>query len=59
MNGFAAGDEDEWFDKLCRLIDSESLRRELGETSRKTVESRYSVHSQQDRYLSLLSGLVG
>jgi glycosyltransferase involved in cell wall biosynthesis len=58
VNGFLAGDEDEWFDKLCRLIDSESLRRELGSTSRETVESRYSVRSQRDRYLSLLNGLV-
>ena len=57
-NGFLADDEDEWVDKLSRLIESESLRRELGSASRKTVESRYSVRSQQDRYLSLLSGLV-
>jgi glycosyltransferase involved in cell wall biosynthesis len=59
VNGFLADDEEEWFDKLCRLIESESLRGELGSKSRQTVESRYSVRSQQHRYLSLLSGLVG
>jgi glycosyltransferase involved in cell wall biosynthesis len=59
VNGFLAADGDEWFDKLCKLIDSESLRRELGSRSRETVESRYSVRSQRDRYLSLLNGLVG
>ena len=58
VNGFLADGQDEWFAKLSRLIESESLRRELGSASRKTVESRYSVRSQQDRYLSLLSGLV-
>jgi glycosyltransferase involved in cell wall biosynthesis len=59
VNGFLADNEEDWFDKLCRLIESESLRRELGSKSRQTVESRYSVRSQRDRYLSLLSGLVG
>jgi glycosyltransferase involved in cell wall biosynthesis len=59
VNGFLAADEDEWVEKLCRLIESESLRRKLGSTSRQTVESRYSVRSQQDRYLSLLTDLVG
>jgi glycosyltransferase involved in cell wall biosynthesis len=58
VNGFLAADRDQWFDKLCRLIESETLRRELGSTSRTTVESRYSVHSQRERYLSLLTGLV-
>jgi glycosyltransferase involved in cell wall biosynthesis len=59
VNGFLAVDDDEWFDKLCRLVESESLRRTLGDTARTTVESRYSVRSQRDRYLSLLNGLVG
>jgi glycosyltransferase involved in cell wall biosynthesis len=59
INGFLADGDDEWFDKLCRLIESESLRRALGTTSRTTVESRYSVRSQRDRYLSLFEGLVG
>jgi glycosyltransferase involved in cell wall biosynthesis len=58
VNGFLADDQDQWFDRLCRLIDDESLRRELGSRSRKTVESRYSVRSQRERYLSLLDGLV-
>jgi glycosyltransferase involved in cell wall biosynthesis len=58
VNGFLADGQDEWFAKLSTLIESESLRRELGSASRQTVESRYSVRSQQDRYLSLLSGVV-
>jgi glycosyltransferase involved in cell wall biosynthesis len=58
VNGFLADGEDEWVDKISRLIESESLRRELGSASRKTVESRYSVRSQRDQYLNLLEGLV-
>jgi glycosyltransferase involved in cell wall biosynthesis len=59
INGFLAAGQDQWFEKLCRLIESETLRRTLGSTSRRTVESRYSVRSQRERYLSLLAGLVG
>ena len=58
VNGFLARDEHEWFDKLCRLVESESLRRTLGSTARTTVESQYSVLSQRGRYLSLLNELL-
>jgi glycosyltransferase involved in cell wall biosynthesis len=58
VNGFLAGEEDEWFDKLCRLVESESLRRALGSTARTTVEARYSVRSQRDRYVSLFNELL-
>jgi glycosyltransferase involved in cell wall biosynthesis len=57
-NGFLADDEDEWFSKLTSLIEAADLRHALGTEARRTVEQRYSVRSQRDRYVSLLSGLV-
>jgi glycosyltransferase involved in cell wall biosynthesis len=57
-NGFLAADEDEWFTKITNLIESAELRRALGTEARRTVEERYSVRSQRDRYVSLLSGLT-
>ena len=57
-NGFLAGDEDEWFDKLVVLIDSVELRRDLGSEARRTVEERYSVRSQRERYVSLFERLA-
>ena len=56
VNGFLAGDEDEWLTKLTRLIESAELRGNLGREGHETVEQRYSVRSQQERYLSLLTG---
>jgi glycosyltransferase involved in cell wall biosynthesis len=58
VNGFLAGDEDEWLTKLTSLIESAELREKLGREGRETVEQRYSVRSQRERYLSLLTGLA-
>jgi glycosyltransferase involved in cell wall biosynthesis len=57
-NGFLAADEDEWVEKLTALIESDELRRGLGRAGRRTVEERYSVRSQRNRYISLLKRLV-
>jgi glycosyltransferase involved in cell wall biosynthesis len=57
-NGLLASSEDEWVDRLTQLVESPELRRKLGREARRTVEERYSVRSQRDRYLSLLKGLA-
>jgi glycosyltransferase involved in cell wall biosynthesis len=57
-NGLLAAGEDEWVSKLTDLVESAELRRDLGREARRTVEERYSVRSQRDRYLSLLKGLA-
>jgi glycosyltransferase involved in cell wall biosynthesis len=54
VNGFLAEGEEEWFDKLCRLVEDAGLRGRLGAAGRKTVEERYSVRSQRERYLEVL-----
>ena len=58
VNGLLAGDEDEWLTKLTSLIESDDLRSDLGRAGRETVEQRYSVRSQRERYLSLLRRLA-
>lgn len=52
-NGFLASSEQEWFEKLCRLIETPQLRKELGKQGRITVQQNYSVQSQKQRYLKL------
>jgi glycosyltransferase involved in cell wall biosynthesis len=42
-NGFLAGTEAEWVDKLTRLLRSAELRRRLGDAGRATVEQKYSA----------------
>ena len=50
-NGFLATTENEWVDKLSRLIDSAELRKTMGEKGRKTVVEGYSVEVNKALYL--------
>jgi len=43
VNGFLASTEDEWVEKLGRLLTSRELRRRFGEAGRRTIEARYSL----------------
>lgn len=49
QNGFIAATEDEWVEKLTRLLRSAELRRRLGQAGRLTVEQKYSAISQAPR----------
>jgi glycosyltransferase involved in cell wall biosynthesis len=42
-NGLLAATEEQWINKLTRLLHSPSLRRELGMAGRETVEAEYSM----------------
>jgi glycosyltransferase involved in cell wall biosynthesis len=43
VNGFLASTEDEWVEKLGRLLTSRELRCRFGEAGRRTIEARYSL----------------
>jgi glycosyltransferase involved in cell wall biosynthesis len=43
-NGFLAGSDDEWVDKLSRLLSDASLRTRFAAAGRRTVEDGYSLH---------------
>lgn len=58
-DGFLATTSDEWFAALRTLIDSAELRKQIGQAGRTTVEARYSVNSQKDRYLFFINRLIG
>lgn len=58
-NGFLAATEEEWIHKLSQLIDSFELRKQLGVQGRKTVEEKYSVSSQKNKYLEYFNELLG
>ena len=57
-NGMLAGDDDEWVDKLCRLIEDPELRRRCGEAGRRTVEKYYSVEAVKWKYLEHFQALT-
>ncbi len=51
-NGFLAATTEEWFYCLSQLIESETLRQQMGKAARETVIEKYSVQSQQQNYLN-------
>jgi glycosyltransferase involved in cell wall biosynthesis len=57
-NGFIASSEDEWVEKLGRLVHSAELRRQLGRAGRRTVEAKYSANVQAPRVFELLRSVV-
>jgi glycosyltransferase involved in cell wall biosynthesis len=58
-DGFIVGlDKSQYAEALRKLIESESLRRTLGENARKTVERKWSVSQMAARYQELYAELV-
>lgn len=57
-NGFIAGTEDEWVDKLSRLLRSAELRRRLGHAGRVTVEEKYSAITQTPRVYEIFKSVL-
>lgn len=58
VNGFLAASEDEWFEKLERLIQDKELRKAMGKAGRQTVVEKYSVEAWKGEYLRLFQSLT-
>jgi glycosyltransferase involved in cell wall biosynthesis len=58
QNGFIAGTEDEWVDKLTRLLRSAELRQRLGQAGRATVEEKYSAITQTPRVYEIFKSVL-
>lgn len=58
INGFLAKDINEWVEKISLLIENPELRKKIGAAARKTVEEKYSVNSQKEKYLGLFQNLL-
>ena len=48
-NGFLAGNEEEWYRALKRLVESSELRRTTGAAAKRTAQERYSIASVAER----------
>lgn len=51
INGFLASDEEEWIEKISRLIEEKELRKKMGISGKKTVEEEFSVEANKDKWL--------
>lgn len=52
-NGYLIHSEAEWYDRLCMLIENESLRKQIGNKGRETVIEKYSVKANKQLYLQV------
>lgn len=58
VNGFLAENDNQWLDRLVRLIDDTSLRRRMGRAARETIEARYSANIWAQKVLGVLRDVV-
>ena len=58
QNGFIASTEDEWVDKLSRLLRSRELRQRLGQAGRATIEQKYSAITQSPRVYEIFKSVI-
>jgi glycosyltransferase involved in cell wall biosynthesis len=54
VNGFLANSDEEWMEKIGRLIRDADLRKKLGAAGRRTIEQRYSAKLWAPRVLEIL-----
>ncbi len=57
-NGFLAASDKEWEEKLSQLIENEALRKQFGKEGRKTIEERYSVNANKNKYLEIIGNTI-
>jgi glycosyltransferase involved in cell wall biosynthesis len=57
-NGFLAQTDEEWYNYLKMLIEDTKLQKELGEKGYQTIQERYSLEGNKDKYLSLFEAAL-
>ena len=57
-NGFLANSDEEWVEKLSILIENPELRKTIGQKGLETVETKYSVKANQEKYLGYFTSLL-
>lgn len=58
VNGYLAETEEEWIEKLSKLIESSELRKKIGENGRVTVKKNYSFNAWKDKYVCLFEEIL-
>jgi glycosyltransferase involved in cell wall biosynthesis len=58
VNGFLAATEQEWVEKLGRLLADRELRRRFAEAGRRTIEDQYSLRVNAPKLAAALAEVV-
>ena len=58
VNGFLAHTNEEWFDRVSRLVTSPDLRARMGAAGRRIVTNEYSLKSLWPRFFSIIKKVV-
>ncbi len=58
VSGFFASSSAQWVEKISHLIEHDDLRLRIGKEGRKIVETRFSVNSQKENYLTNFENLL-
>ena len=58
VNGFLAASEDEWVEKLSRLLSEAELRRRFAVAGRRTIEEGYSLRVNAPTLAATLRAVV-
>jgi glycosyltransferase involved in cell wall biosynthesis len=58
QNGYLASTEDQWVEKLTRLLHNSELRQQLGVAGRRTLENNYSAQVQVPRIAEIFASVV-
>jgi len=54
VNGYLVKTEEEWVEKISKLIEDSNLRRSIGLAGRKTVEEKYSLKLNAFKFLEVI-----
>jgi len=54
INGYLAGNDQEWFFKISSLIESPGLRKEIGLRGRATAETKFSLELSAPRFAAII-----
>lgn len=57
-NGFLAKTEDEWYEKIKKLIDDKELRKNIGEEAYKTTKENWTINQHVEDYAKFFSDIL-